>query len=75
MDTNTIIDELTRERDRISAAIEALTGTNRVHLVRSTTKIDGRKKSRKMSPEVKRRLSIAAKARWAKAKKEGKNAL
>ena len=72
MDTNTIIDELTEQRDRIAAAIAALTGANHLSLKLST---NGRKTRGKMSAAGKRRISLAMKARWAKAKKAGKNAL
>jgi len=71
MDTNQIIVELTQQRDRVVAAIKALTGTNRADQVLSR---NGRKK-RTLSAEAKRKLSLVAKARWAKAKKSGKNAL
>jgi len=71
MDTGQIVDELTQQRDRIVAAIKALTGTN--HANRVLTRI-GRSK-RTLSAAAKRKLSLAGKARWAKAKKAGKNAL
>jgi hypothetical protein len=69
MDTSQIVDELTQQRDRVVAAIKALTGTNRPERI---TSISGK---RTLSAAAKRRLSLAAKARWAKAKKAGKNAL
>jgi hypothetical protein len=72
MNINSIVDELTQQRDRISAAITALTGTNHVQPKPSTTE---RKKRNKLSAAAKRRMSLAMKARWAKAKKAGKNAL
>jgi hypothetical protein len=71
MDTSQIVDELTQQRDRVVAAIKALTGTNRPERI---TSISGRSK-RTLSAAAKRKLSLAAKARWAKAKKAGKNAL
>jgi hypothetical protein len=71
MDTNQIIDELTQHRDRVVAAIKALTGTNRAHQVLS----DNGRSKRTLSAKAKKKLSLAAKARWAKAKKAGKNAL
>jgi hypothetical protein len=71
MNTEMIIEELTQQRDRITAAIQALTGTNHVQ-PKST---NGQRKRGKLSPAAKRRMSIAMKARWAKAKKSGKNAL
>jgi hypothetical protein len=71
MDRNTIIDELTQQRDRLVAAIEALTGTNRKHRAPSASQ----RKRGEMSEAGKRSISLAMKARWAKAKKSGKNAL
>jgi hypothetical protein len=72
MDTAAIIGELEAERDRLSQAIAALRGSRNIHMAASG-RPNGRK--RRMSAEVKRKLSLAAKARWAKAKKAGKNAL
>lgn len=74
MDTNSIVNELTQQRDRIVAAIEALNG-NRTHRASYALKTKTRKTRRKMSAAGKRKLSLAAKARWAKAKKAGKNSL
>ncbi len=71
MDTNHIIDELTQQRDRLVTAIKALKGTNHANRISIRT---GHSK-RTLSAEAKRKLSLAAKARWAKAKKAGKNAL
>jgi len=72
MDTAAIIGELEAERDRLSQAISALRGSRSIPMTVSGSP-NGRK--RRMSAEVKRKLSLAAKARWAKAKKAGKNAL
>jgi hypothetical protein len=71
MDTNNILDALTQQRDRIIAAIEALSGgrTNR-----SSSAKPGKPRS-KMSEAGKRIISERMKARWAKAKRAGKNAL
>lgn len=69
MDTNTIVESLTQQRDRVVAAIEALTGATH----RASTGVP-RKRS-KLSTAAKRKMSLAMKARWAKAKKSGKNAL
>ena len=71
MDTAAIIGELEAERDRLSQAISALRGSRSIRMTASG-RPDGRNQ---MSVEVKRKLSLAAKARWAKAKKAGKNAL
>ena len=70
MDTNLIVESLTEHRDRVVAAIEILTG-GRTHRGVSAAP----RKRRKMSAAVRHRLSLAAKARWAKAKKAGKNVL
>jgi hypothetical protein len=72
MDTTTIIDELSQQRDRVVAAIEALTGSN--HTKRVVPSATPRKRG-KMSAAGKKRISDAMKARWAKAKKSGKNVL
>jgi hypothetical protein len=71
MDTNSIIEELTQQRDRVVAAIEALSGTGRTHRAPSVTP----RKRGMMSEAGNRSISLAMKARWAKAKKSGKNAL
>jgi hypothetical protein len=71
MDTNQIVDELTQQRDRVVAAINALTGT--YHSTRIPSGAEHGKRT--LSAEAKRKLSVAAKARWVKAKKAGKNAL
>jgi hypothetical protein len=70
MDTPNIVEQLTQQRDRIVAAIEALTGGR----TRRASSAKPRKR-RKMSAAAKKRLSLAAKKRWAKAKKAGKNRL
>jgi hypothetical protein len=74
MDTPNIIDQLTEQRDRIIAAIEALNGGRSRRIAVTTGKPLGRPRG-KMSAAGKRSISLAMKARWAKAKKSGKNAL
>jgi hypothetical protein len=74
MDTNSIIEELTQQRDRMVAAIEALRG-KRTYRRSASSGTKARKPRRTMSAALKRKLSLAAKARWAAAKKAGKNAL
>ena len=71
MDTPTIIEELTQQRDRVVAAIEALTGGR----TRRASSSAGRRKRGQMSEAGRRSISQRMKARWAKAKKAGKNAL
>ncbi|HXA86178.1 MAG TPA: hypothetical protein VNZ47_13945 [Candidatus Dormibacteraeota bacterium] len=70
MDTPNIIEELTQQRDRVVAAIEALTG-GRTRRASSA----GPRKRGQMSEAGRRSISLRMKARWAKAKKAGKNAL
>ena len=72
MDTAAIIGELEAERDRLSQAISALRGSRSIRMT-----APGRPNGRKgrMSTAAKRKLSLAAKARWRKAKKAGRNAL
>ena len=72
MDTAAIIGELEAERDRLNQAISALRGSRSIRMTASGGP-DGSK--RRMSAEMKRKLSLAARARWAKAKKAGKNSL
>ena len=71
MDTPNIIEALTEQRDRVVAAIEALTGGR---ARRSSTSAAPRKRGQ-MSEAGRRSISLRMKARWAKAKKAGKNAL
>jgi hypothetical protein len=72
MNTNSIVEELTQQRDRVVAAIEALSGGGRK--TRRGPSSTPHKRG-KMSAAGKKRISDAMKARWAKAKKSGKNAL
>jgi hypothetical protein len=74
MDTNSIVEELTQQRDRLVAAIEALRG-KRSYRRSASSGIKTRQPRRKMSAALKRKLSLAAKARWAAAKKAGRNVL
>jgi hypothetical protein len=71
MDTDSILDELTQQRDRVVAALDALNGGA---TRRSQPSKTGKGRS-KMSEAGKRSISLRMKARWAKAKKAGKNAL
>jgi DNA invertase Pin-like site-specific DNA recombinase len=70
MDTPNIIEELTQQSDRVIAAIEALTG-GRTKRASSP----GPRKRGQMSEAGRRSISQRMKARWAKAKRAGKNAL
>lgn len=72
MDTPNIIEALTEQRDRVIAAIEALTGGR---TRRASSSAAGPRKRGQMSEAGRRSISLRMKARWAKAKKSGKNAL
>jgi hypothetical protein len=74
MDTPNIIEALTEQRDRVVAAIEALTG-GRTRRASSSSSSAGPRKRGQMSEAGRRSISMRMKARWAKAKKSGKNAL
>jgi len=56
-----IVQQLRAQRDRLDAAVKALTGVAGVNPARPS---GGRKKT--MSAAARRRISIAQKARWAK---------
>jgi hypothetical protein len=71
MDTESILQELTQQRDRVVAAIDALNGGG----TRKASSSKPGKSRGKMSEAGKRRISERMKARWAKAKRAGKNAL
>lgn len=84
MDTITILDVLKGERDNLSRAIAALEGSVRNgrrgrpprSLRQTATAAITRKKSKRtMSASARKKISGSAKARWAKAKKAGKNSL
>jgi hypothetical protein len=63
-----ILEELENQRDRIDAAISALSD-GRVANVRRRTG------ARRLSAAARKKISDAAKARWAKAKRAGKKSL
>jgi len=73
MDTPNIIEALTEQRDRVIAAIEALT-EGRTRRASSSSPAGPRKRGQ-MSEAGRRSISMRMKARWAKAKRAGKNAL
>ena len=81
MDTASILKALKHERDRIDAAIAALSGgsvDNGSRRRGRTIRIEpsgSRRPRRKLSAAARKRISNAAKARWAKAKKAGRNSL
>ena len=71
MDTASILKALKQERDRINAAIKALSGGTEGNGRRRS----GRKLRRRLSAAARKRISEAAKTRWAKAKKAGRTSL
>ena len=79
MDTQKIVAELKRERDRLSHAIAALEGQPRNSNARSGAKAGakphgaagGAKKRGRLTPEGRKRLSDLMKKRWAERKKKG----
>jgi hypothetical protein len=90
MEIMNILEQLKQERDKLSTAIAALEGREtgnsrrgrrpgRKSKVAATALPFGAakpgRKKRKMSAAAKKRISESAKARWAKAKKAGKNSL
>jgi hypothetical protein len=62
MDITAILTQLKEQRDQIDKAIAALQGG-------TTKKPRGQKPGFKMSPEARRRISLAMKKRWAARKK------
>jgi len=78
-----IVRELKEQRDRLEAAISALEGgrsgrkgaANGRRRTSPTTGNDRRKAKRRLSAAARKRISEAAKVRWAKAKKAGRNSL
>jgi hypothetical protein len=75
MDTPSIIEALTEQRDRVVAAIEALTGGRTRRASSSSSSSASPRKRGQMSEAGRRSISMRMKARWAKAKRAGKNAL
>lgn len=77
MDFAKILKELTEQRDSLNAAISALEGTPRRNGRRRSSSYRQHpvRKRRRLSAAAKKRISEAAKARWVKAKKAGRNKL
>ena len=77
-----IVGELKQQRDRIDRAISALEGgigarkaaNGRIKTGLRTAN-GRRKRKRRLSATARKRISEAAKARWAKAKRAGRNSL
>ena len=66
MDTQAIIAQLQEQRDRLTAAIDALEQTSK-GTGRGLGR--GKKTRRQMSAEARRRIGLAMKKRWAERKK------
>ena len=74
MDTQAIVKELKRERDRLNTAIVALEGTDSHPTPRKSSPPANSptpppKKRRRLTPEGRKRLSDLMKKRWAERKK------
>lgn len=74
MDMENILAALRAERDRVDAALAALDG---IKGRGSRTIAAGfyKRKTRTLSAAARKKISDAAKARWAKAKRAGRNSL
>jgi len=77
-----IVKELKQQRDRLDAAIAALEGGRGSRKAANGRRktgpraVKGRGKgNRRLSAAARKKISEAAKARWAKAKKAGRNSL
>jgi hypothetical protein len=76
LDTERIVTELKRERDRLSRAIAALEGqspksTAKSSAVPNRAASSKKKKGGHLSPEGRKRLSDMMKKRWADKRKKG----
>jgi hypothetical protein len=70
MDTQSILNELRAERDRLNTAIAALEGSTGKRGRRSSNLFPTRRR-RRMSAAARARISKAMKARWASGKMKG----
>jgi hypothetical protein len=75
LDTEQIIAELEAERDRLDQAIAALSRRPVARGWGSSKPQNGRKGRRHLSAAARRKIAMAAKKRWAKAKAAGRNSL
>jgi hypothetical protein len=76
LDLEKLVADLKKERDRLGRAISALIGTalsqdGRKRGGRPKGSTSKRRKRRGLTPEGRRRLSIAMKKRWAERRKKG----
>jgi hypothetical protein len=79
LDLERIVTDLKQKRDRLSRAITELEGTNPSRIVRKTVAAiprpptpaaTGDKRGKGLTPEGRRRLSLAMKKRWAERRKK-----
>jgi hypothetical protein len=79
MDINSILNDLRAQRDKLTNAINALEGSvgngRRRRRLGPVLAVAGRRPRRHLSPAARAKIARAAKARWAKAKAQGKNRL
>jgi len=75
LDIQQIISELEAERDRITSAIAALQGVSTTNSRFASSATNRRKGPRRLSAVARKRISEAAKKRWAKVKAAGKKKL
>jgi hypothetical protein len=77
MDIARILNQLKDQRDALNIAISALEGTKRLMGGRRTFSLNPKAAGpkREVSAAARKRMSDAARARWAKAKKAGRNTL
>jgi hypothetical protein len=77
LDLERIVADLKQERDRLGRAIAELEGANSHRIVKKTSAAaprqsatTGDKRGKGLTPEGRRRLSLAMKKRWAERKKK-----
>jgi len=77
LDLERIVTDLKQERDRLSRAIAELEGSNTPRIATRTSaatprplSATGDKRGKGLTPEGRRRLSLAMKKRWAERKKK-----
>ena len=82
MDINSILAQMKQQRDRLGGAISALEGARGTRKATNGRRTPGskigngrRRGKRRLSAAARKRISEAAKARWAKAKRAGRNSL
>jgi hypothetical protein len=74
LDLEKIVTDLKRERDRLSRVIAAMEGSNAPRTTKKMSRVTAASNGRKrggITPEGRRRLSLAMKKRWAERKKKG----